>query len=272
MALRLLRQIALALVAQTHPLSYRAFIAIGFTAVRANFSFDVRHKVGRVTVSYINTLTSIPWSCAQKKSFGLRIGFQNFLRSAVVLSEREPEEMPPMLQSTFDTTIKVSNFDFNLPASPAPAVKEATAQSQKELTRYDLTPVQLPIVQSKELTRYDLTPVPLPIRHPLIIDSETPCTESECEVDSESMKLRAELRRLFPQDAQLRKLLYPIMKGEAVTERRRLELEACLKYPHVLDLQEAFVKRELGDELTEFEELLLRRMDGAVDFEVSQQD
>jgi hypothetical protein len=77
---------------------------------------------------------------------------------------------------------------------------------------------------------------------------------------------------VFPQDAQLRKLLFPIMKGETVTERGRLELEACLKYPHVLDLQEAFVKRELGEELTEFEETLLRRMDGAVDLEVSQQD
>jgi hypothetical protein len=158
-----------------------------------------------------------------------------------------------MLQSTFDTCIKVSNFDFNLPVPAAP-IKMEPAQRQRELTRYDLTPVELPK------------------SHPLIIDSESSCSESQCEVDSDSMKLRAELRRLFPQDAQLRKLLFPIMKGEVVTERQRLELEACLKYPHVLDLQEAFVKRELGEELTEFEELLLRRMDGAVDSQVSQQD
>lgn len=161
-----------------------------------------------------------------------------------------------MLQSTFDTAIKVSNFDFNLPAPVAPQKKE-------------------PVPRVKQETHYDRSSVgatPCVVRHPLIIDSDTSCTESECEVDSQSMKLRAELRRLFPQDAQLRNLLYRIMKGEAVTERRRLELEACLKYPHVLDLQEAFVKRELGEELTEFEELLLRRMDGAVDFEVSQKD
>ncbi len=161
-----------------------------------------------------------------------------------------------MLQSTFDSCIKVSNFDFNLPASDAP-IKKEPAQRVKQETQYNLTPVGTK---------------PLVARHPLIIDSESSCNESQCEVDSESMKLRAELRRLFPQDAQLRKMLYSFMKGEAVTERRRLELEACLKYPHVLDLQEAFVKRELGEELTEFEELLLRRMDGAVDFEVSQQD
>ncbi|MCC7529038.1 MAG: hypothetical protein IT342_10975 [Candidatus Melainabacteria bacterium] len=161
-----------------------------------------------------------------------------------------------MLQSTFDTAIKVSDFDFNLPAPVAPVKKEPAPRVKQE-TQYDLGLVGA---------------TPLVARHPLIIDSDTSCTESECEVDSESMKLRAELRRLFPQDAQLRKLLFPIMKGEAVTERRRLELEACLKYPHVLDLQEAFVKRELGEELTEFEELLLRRMDGAVDLEVSQQD
>ncbi len=173
------------------------------------------------------------------------------------MSEREPEEMPPMLQSTFDTSIKVSNFDFNLPAPAAPIKKEPALRAKQE-TQYDLSPV--------------VAAMPCVARHPLIIDSQDACTESQCEVDSDSMKLRAELRRLFPQDAQLRKLLYPIMKGEAVTERRRLELEACLKYPHVLDLQEAFVKRELGEELTEFEELLLRRMDGAVDFEVSQQD
>lgn len=191
-----------------------------------------------------------------EKSFFRRPRFQNFLRSPVVLSERTPEEMPPMLRSTFDSCIKVSNFDCNLPASAAPVKKEAAQRAEQE-TQYDLSPVGA---------------APLVARHPLIIDSESICIESQCAVDSESMKLRAELRRLFPRDAQLRKMLYSIMKGEAVTERRRLELEACLKYPHVLDLQEAFVKRELGEELTEFEELLLRRMDGAVDFDVSQQD
>lgn len=159
-----------------------------------------------------------------------------------------------MLQPTVDTCIKVTNFDFNLPAPAAPLKKEPV-QRQKEVTRYDLSPVGS---------------TPGVARHPLIIDSENECAESQCEIDSESWHLRAELKRVFPQDAQLRQLLYPIMTGEAVTERRRLELEACLKYPHVLDLQEAFVKRELGEELTEFEELLLRRMDGAVDFEVSQ--
>ncbi len=154
-----------------------------------------------------------------------------------------------MLQPTFDICIKVSNFDFNLLAAP---IKKESVQRQKEVTRYDLSPVETKI------------------SHPLIIDSENECVELQCEFESESWSLRAELKRVFPQDAQLRQLLYPIMTGEAVTERRRLELEACLKYPHVLDLQEAFVKRELGEELTEFEELLLRRMDGAVDLEVSQ--
>jgi hypothetical protein len=52
------------------------------------------------------------------------------------------------------------------------------------------------------------------------------------------------------------------MQGQEMTERRRLELEACVKYPHVLDLQEAFVKRELGEPLDAFELELLRRMDG----------
>jgi hypothetical protein len=159
-----------------------------------------------------------------------------------------------MLQPTLDICIKVSNFDFNLPAPAAPFKKEPV-QRQKEVTRYDLSPIGS---------------TPMVARHPLIIDSEEECAELQCEIDGESLKLRAELKRVFPQDAQLRQLLYPIMTGEAVTERRRLELEACLKYPHVLDLQEAFVKRELGEELTEFEELLLRRMDGAVDLEVSQ--
>ena len=157
-----------------------------------------------------------------------------------------------MLQPTFDTCIKVSNFDFNLQAPVVPVKKQ-------------------PVQRQREMTQYDLSPVEVRISHPLIIDPEN-CTESKCEVDSETMKLRAELRRVFPQDAQLRKLLFPIMKGETVTERGRLQLEACLKFPHVLDLQEAFVKRELGEELTEFEETLLRRMDGAVDFEVPQQD
>ncbi len=156
-----------------------------------------------------------------------------------------------MLQPTLDTCIKVSNFDFNLLAPSVP-IKKETVQRQKEVTRYDLSPVETKI------------------SHPLIIDSENECDESQCEFDNESWSLRAELKRVFPQDAQLRQLLYPIMTGEELTERRRLELEACLKYPHVLDLQEAFVKRELGEELTEFEELLLRRMDGAVDLEVSQ--
>ncbi len=156
-----------------------------------------------------------------------------------------------MLQPTFDC-IRISNFDLSAQAAAflAPVVKDQE--------------------QPKELTQYDVQPIEVRISHPLIIDSC--CSQSACEVDEESMQLRSELKRLFPQDAQLRKLLFPLVTGEALTERRRLELEACLKYPHVLDLQEAFVKKELGEELTEFEQLLLRRMDGAVDSDVLQQD
>ena len=159
-----------------------------------------------------------------------------------------------MLPVTSETCVKVSNFDFSLlTAAAASTVKESQ-------------------YRQKEVTQYNLNPVEVRTSHPLIIDSTTACRESVCDMDSESLRLRAELKRLFPQDAQIRKLLLPIVKGEAVTERQRLELEACLKYPHVLDLQEAFVKRELGEELNEFEQLLLWRMDGAVDFEVSNQD
>ena len=106
--------------------------------------------------------------------------------------------------------------------------------------------------------------------HPLILESA--CHQVSCEIDSESLQLRAELKHLFPEDSHIRELLLPILQGEELTERRRLEIEACIKYPHVLDLQEAYVKRALGEELTQFEALLLRRMDGAVDMEVSQQD
>ena len=156
-----------------------------------------------------------------------------------------------MLQPTFDC-IRISNFDVSakLNAYTAPAAKERD--------------------RARDLTQYDMKPIEVRISHPLIIDSN--CSQSACEVDEEDMQVHSELNRLFPQDSQLCKLLLPIVQGEAVTERRRLELEACLKYPHVLDLQEAFVKRELGEELTEFEQLLLRRMDGAVDLDVLQQD
>jgi hypothetical protein len=185
----------------------------------------------------------------RKNLFLWRIQFQNFLRSAVVLSERESMETAPMLQPTFDC-IRISNFD-------------VTAQAAAYVA-----PVKQP-EEARRLTQYDMKPIVMPVSHPLILDSN--CSPAAKE-DGENIEVRSELERLFPQDSQLRELLLPIVKGEAITERRRLELEACLKFPHVLDLQEAFVKNELGEELTEFEQLLLRRMDGAVDFEVLQQD
>lgn len=151
-----------------------------------------------------------------------------------------------------DTSIKVSNFDVSYAtAVAAPTVSQSKARQTEE-------------------TQYNLLPVRVRISHPLIIDSDPNCQQFAPESGSETTELRSQLKTLFPQDAQIRKLLLPLMQGEAMTMRRRLELEACLKYPHVLDLQEAFVKRELGEELTDYEDMLLRRMDGAVDFKVPQ--
>ncbi|MBX9948636.1 MAG: hypothetical protein K2Y39_05720 [Candidatus Obscuribacterales bacterium] len=130
--------------------------------------------------------------------------------------------------------------------------------------------VSSPVAERKQQeTQYELKPITMQFTHPLILESA--CNQTTCQVDAESMELRVALKHLFPEDSQIRELLLPILQGEEMTERRRLELKACIKYPHVLDLQEAYVKRALGEELTEFEALLLRRMDGAVDVEVSQQ-
>jgi len=124
-------------------------------------------------------------------------------------------------------------------------------------------PVPSPFAERKhEETQYELKPITMQFTHPLILES--PCNQINCEIDEESAQLRAELMQLFPEDSRLCDLMLPILQGEPLTERRRLELEACLKYPHVIDLQEAYVKCALGEELTEFEALLLRRMDGAV--------
>jgi len=108
-------------------------------------------------------------------------------------------------------------------------------------------------------TQYNLAPIQVKISHPLILDCQPPRAEL-CPADEQTAKVRALLRSMFPQDAQLRQLMLPLMQGQAMTERRRLELEACVKYPHVLDLQEAYVKQALGEDLSEFEEELLRRM------------
>ncbi len=152
-----------------------------------------------------------------------------------------------MLQFSHDCTT-VSPFAFNTSASASSPVAERKQQE----------------------TQYELKPLAMQFTHPLILESA--CHQVSCEIDSESLQLRAELKHLFPEDSHIRELLLPILQGEELTERRRLEIEACIKYPHVLDLQEAYVKRALGEELTQFEALLLRRMDGAVDMEVSQQD
>lgn len=176
----------------------------------------------------------------KKILFRKRIQFQNFLRSAVVLSEREPEEMPPMLETTLNGA-PATSFDPNFTA-----------------------PVSCPVARIQQHTQYDLKLIAIKFTHPLILESQ--CNQECGEVDEESAQLQSELMDLFPEDSRLCELLFPLLRGESLTERRRLELEACIKYPHVLDLQEAYVKRALGEELTDFEELLLRRMDGAVDF------
>lgn len=176
----------------------------------------------------------------QQKIFFLRGNrFQNFLRSAVVLSERELEEMPPMLQNSVNSA-QSAGFNPNMTAS-----------------------VSSPTLRAQQETQYDLKPVSMMFTHPLILES--PCNQESSEVDEEGGQLRAELMQLFPEDSRLWDVLLPILQGENLTERRRLQIEACLKFPHVIDVQEAYVKRALGEELTDFEELLLRRMDGAVD-------
>lgn len=123
--------------------------------------------------------------------------------------------------------------------------------------------VSSPTLRAQQETQYDLKPVSMMFTHPLILES--PCHQESSEVDEDSRQLRAELMQLFPEDSRLCDVLLPILQGENLTERRRLQIEACLKFPHVIDVQEAYVKRALGEELTDFEELLLRRMDGAVD-------
>lgn len=123
--------------------------------------------------------------------------------------------------------------------------------------------VSSPTPRAQQETQYDLKPVSMMFTHPLILES--PCHQESCEVDEDSRQLRAELMQFFPEDSRLCDVLLPILQGESLTERRRLQIEACLKFPHVIDVQEAYVKRALGEELTDFEELLLRRMDGAVD-------
>lgn len=172
--------------------------------------------------------------------------FQNFLRTGVVWFDREPEEMPLMLQFSPDCH-PVSTFAFNAAASVSSPVAERKQQE----------------------TQYELKPIKMQFTHPLILESA--CNQVISEADAESLELQDALKHLFPEDSHIRELLLAILQGEEMTERRRLELKACIKYPHVLDLQEAYVKRALGEELTQFEALLLRRMDGAVDMEVSQQ-
>lgn len=106
--------------------------------------------------------------------------------------------------------------------------------------------------------------------HPLILDEEKPCAVFE--FDLERQNLRLELEHLFPRDEQVRELLLPILCGEELTERKRLQIEACFKFPYVVDLQEAYVKRALGEELSAFEEKLLWRMDGAANSDFSIKD
>lgn len=153
--------------------------------------------------------------------------------------------MPPMLQTSVNSA-QSAGFNTDMTAS-----------------------VSSPVARTKQETQYDLKPISARISHPLIL--ETSCADEVLDIDPESMTLLAELELLFPHDPQVCQLLLPILQGEALTERRRFEIEACFKYPHVLDLQEAYVKRALGEELSKFEELLLRRMDGAAVSEVYQQ-
>ncbi|MBA3856700.1 MAG: hypothetical protein C0507_07285 [Cyanobacteria bacterium PR.3.49] len=133
-----------------------------------------------------------------------------------------------------------------------------------ETTNFDFSPVAVtaeqPSERDHEVTQYNLAPIEVRISHPLILDSQ-PMSKKACNMDESTAKLRALLKSMFPQDAQIRQLMLPLMQGQEMTERRRLELEACVKYPHVLDLQAAFVKRELGEGLDAFELELLRRMD-----------
>lgn len=133
-----------------------------------------------------------------------------------------------------------------------------------ETTNFDFSPVAVPAEKqcerTNEVTQYNLAPIEVRISHPLILDSQPMCKPAAT-MEEGTAKLRALLKSMFPQDAQIRQLMLPLMQGQEMTERRRLQLEACVKYPQVLDLQEAFVKREMGEALDAFEMELLRRMD-----------